>query len=470
MTLFSFRHLFAVAAAIALNIVLILPVAQAKSLSSVEVLNEQMLAPWHGDFSEMRKRKFIRVLVPFSRIILFFDKDRFRGTAVEALQAFEKQINKGRSELEGTTLAIIPTSRKNLFKDLVEGRGDIAIGNLTITKSRQAMVDFSDPLLTKVSEKIITGPDHSPIEHVEDLSGMEIYVRPSSSYFASLQKINETLKSKNLAPIKIVEGDEHLEDGDNLKMLNAGMIKATIVDSHKLDLWTQVYDNLQIHPFAIHEGGQIGWAIRKKTPELAAEINKFVKTIKRGTLLGNILIKRYLKSTKHLEITSLERSKEHFQPIRVLFQKYGKEFNIDWRLIASQSFQESRFDNSLKSKAGAIGLMQIKASTAADKNVGIKNITSADANVNAGVKYLRFLADRYFDDPDLDSFNRILFSLAAYNVGPNRLVRLRKNSANPNEWFGAVEWEVSKSVGAEPIRYVRNIYMYYLMFQNSPEE
>lgn len=470
MTLIRFRYLFVFVAAISLNIVLNLPATKAKSLSSVEVLSEQMLTPWSGDLSEMRKRNVIRVLVPYSRIILFLDKDRFRGTAVEALQAFEKQINKGRSELESTKLAIIPTSRKNLFRDLVEGRGDIAIGNLTITKSRQAMVDFSDPLLTEVSELVVTGLDHSPIERVEDLSGMEIYVRPSSSYFASLQKINETLTSKNLAPIKIVEGDEHLEDGGNLEMLNAGMIKATIVDSHKLDLWTQVYDNLKVHALAVHEGGQIGWAIRKNTPELAGEINKFVKTVKRGTLLGNILIKRYLKSTKHLQITSPDRTKEHFHPIRVLFQKYGKEFNIDWRLIASQSFQESRFDNSLKSKAGAIGLMQIKASTAADRNIGIKNITSADANVNAGVKYLRFLADQYFDDPNLDPFNRILFSLAAYNAGPNRLVRLRKNSSNPNQWFGAVEWEVSKAVGAEPIRYVRNIYMYYLLFQNSPEQ
>ncbi|MBL4599481.1 MAG: transporter substrate-binding domain-containing protein [Rhizobiaceae bacterium] len=470
MVLNLFRYLSVILTAALLNFALFLAAPSAKSLSSAEVLTEQMRAPWKGDLAEMRKRKFIRVLVPYSRIILFMDKNQFRGTAVEALRAFDKQLNKGRSELESTALAIIPTSRKDLIKDLVEGRGDIAIGNLTITKSRQEMVDFSDPITRDVSELVVTTIDHAPVESIEDLSGMEIYVRPSSSYYASLQKVNETLKSKNLAPIKIVDGDEHLEDGHILEMINAGMIKATIVDSHKLVLWKQVYDKIKIQTVAVHEDGQIGWAIRKNTQELAGEINKFVKTAKRGTEFGNIMFKRYLKSTKHLQSTSPERLKEQFASLRTLFQKYGKEFNIDWRLIASQSYQESRFDNSLKSKAGAVGLMQIKPSTAADKNVGIKNITSPDANVNAGVKYLRFLADKYFDDPDLDQFNRILFSLAAYNAGPNRLARLRKKSANPNEWFGAVEWEVSKAVGAEPVRYVRNIFMYYILFQKSLAE
>lgn len=469
MTMLLFRYPIVFIVSIVFNLAVFLTPQQARPLATADVISEQMLAPWTGDLSEMREQNLIRVLVPYSRIILFFDKDQFRGASVDLLRAFEKKLNKGRKELDHTIVAIIPTYRKDLISDLAAGLGDIALGNLTITPERQALVDFSDPLIDKVSETIVTGTTHSEIDSIEDLSGIEIYVRPSSSYYASLKRINEELKAKKLAPVKIVDGDENLEDGDILEMVNSGMIKATIVDKHKLGLWTKIYKKLKVHPFAVRTGGQIAWAMRKNSPELAKEINEFVKTSRQGTLLGNTLFKRYVSNAKPMQNVNSRDAADHLKPIASLFQKYGKEYRINWRLIASQSFQESRFDHSRKSKAGAEGLMQIKPSTAADPNVGIKNIKSPEANVNAGVKYLRFLADRYFSDPEIDDFNRVLFALAAYNAGPIRIVRLRKKSATPNQWFGAIEWDVSKTIGSEPVRYVRNIYVYYLMFRNIPE-
>lgn len=452
-----------------LVLVLFMSTQPVKALSSADVLGERLLTPWSGDLSGMRERRVIRVLVPYSRIILFMDKGVMRGTAVELLREFEKQLNDGRSEIEQTEIAIIPTARNDLITDLAGGRGDMAIGNLTITEERLATVDFSAPFLQGVSEVLVTGAEHPDITSIEELSGLEIYVRPSSSYYGSLLRVNGELEEQGLAPINIIEGDEVLEDGDILEMINARMLGATIVDSHKLDLWTQVYDELKVHEVTVREGGMIGWAFRKNSPELAEQVNAFMEIAKRGTLLGNILFKRYLENAERLQPTNSDGASEQRLALEELFQKYAEEYQIDWHLIAAQSFQESRFDNSLTSRAGAVGLMQVLPSTAADPNVGISDIRSPESNVHAGVKYLRFIADRYFGDSELDDFNRILFALAAYNAGPNRIVRLRAQADNPNKWFGAVEWEVSKSVGAEPVRYIRNIYRYYLMFRGVRE-
>lgn len=467
----SFRFLIILAGSLLLCLTFFLPTQPAKALDTADILAERVLQPWTGDLSGMRvsKRNVIRVLVPYSRIFLFLDKGEFRGTAVELLRQFEKMLNEGRSERDRTVVAIIPTRRDNLITDLAQGHGDMALGNLTITEERLALVDFSDPLLAGVSELLVTGPGHPEINSIENLSGIEFYVRPSSSYYASLQRVSRELEAKGLAPVKIIDGDELLEDGDILEMINAGMFPATIVDSHKLDIWTQIYENLKVHEIAVREDGKIGWAFRKNSPELAAQINAFVKTAKRGTLLGNIIFKRYLENSERLQATSSARASEQFLALKELFQRYGKKYQINWHLIAAQSFQESRFDNTLNGRTGAVGLMQIKPSTAADPNIGINDISTPESNVHAGVKYLRFIADHYFDDPKLDDFNRILFALAAYNVGPNKLVRLRDQASNPNEWFGEVEWEVSNSVGAVPVEYVRKIYMYYLEFRGVPD-
>lgn len=127
-------------------------------------------------------------------------------------------------------------------------------------------------------------------------------------------------------------------------------------------------------------------------------------------------------------------------------------------MVAAQGVQESRLDQSARSQAGAIGAMQLLPSTAADPNVGIPNIEQLEDNIHAGVKYLRFLRNRYFDDPDVTAVNQTLFAFAAYNGGPARIARLRREAAeaglDPNVWFDNVEVVVTKRIGRETVQYV----------------
>jgi len=113
--------------------------------------------------------------------------------------------------------------------------------------------------------------------------------------------------------------------------------------------------------------------------------------------------------------------------------------------------------------------MQVLPTTAADKNVGIKNITKLENNIHAGTRYLRFMADRYFSDPTLTSLNRSLFTIASYNAGPARVAKLRKEAArrglDPNIWFNNVEVVAAARIGRETVEYVRNIYKYYVAYE-----
>ncbi|HSN73063.1 MAG TPA: transglycosylase SLT domain-containing protein, partial [Steroidobacteraceae bacterium] len=294
--------------------------------------------------------------------------------------------------------------------------------------------------------------------------------RPSSSYAEHVRALNVELTAKGLPPAVIVPADEALEDGDILEMVGAGLVSATVVDDVMATLWAGVLPGLTLHPdVAVNRGGDIAVAFRKDSPQLAAMINAFGKTRKQGTLTGNVLINKYLKSTEWVKNSRSEADIARFQQMVGLFQKYAGQYEFDWLLMAAQGYQESTLDQSKRSHVGAVGVMQVMPATARDKAVNIPTIEELESNIHAGIKYNRWVADTYFDDPAIDRLNRAFFVFAAYNAGPSRIARLREETArqglDPNRWFGNVETVVAKQVGREPVQYVSNIYKYYLAYR-----
>ncbi|MEE9159831.1 MAG: lytic transglycosylase F [Gammaproteobacteria bacterium] len=454
--------------ALVLSTILLPPVWGEEPASIPEAaLNE----PWTGDFDGMAERHRIRALVAYSKTFYFGDRGHQRGLTYELLKAFEKDIN---ARLKKRTLkvelVVIPTPRDQLIPGLIEGRGDIAASNLTITPERQALVDFSDPFLTGVNEIVVTGAKGPALATIEDLAGKQIYVRESSSYFQSLQQLNETFKKAGKPEIDIVLADELLEDEDLLEMVNASLIPAIVIDSYKGEFWAQIFDNIKLHPeITVRTGGQIGWAFRKDSPKLQEVINAFVKKNKKGSLLGNMLLKRYLKNTKYVRNALTDKEREKFNAMIALFQAYSGKYGFDWLIIGALAYQESGLDQSKRSHAGAIGVMQMLPSTAKDPNVNIPNIEELEPNIHAGVKYLHFLKNRYFQDDSIDELDQWLFTFAAYNAGPAKITRLRKEAPkmglDPNKWFRNVEIVAAKRIGRETVRYVSNIYKYYIAYQ-----
>jgi membrane-bound lytic murein transglycosylase MltF len=270
--------------------------------------------------------------------------------------------------------------------------------------------------------------------------------------------------------MKLVLADEYLEDEDLLEMMNARLIPMIVIDSHKGEFWSQIFKDLTLHPdIKVRTNGQIGWAIRKNSPKLKAMINSFLKTHKKGTLVGNILFKRYLENTKWVRNSHNEEELQRFREAIDLFQKYSDQYGFDYLMIAALAYQESRIDQSKRSPAGAIGVMQLLPTTAADSNVNVANIEEMENNIHAGVKYLRFMRDRYFEKEQMDDLNKMLFSFASYNAGPAKVSQLRKQARkaglDPNVWFRNVEIIAAKRIGRETVQYVSNIYKYYVAYR-----
>jgi membrane-bound lytic murein transglycosylase MltF len=444
---------------------------------AVDALIEAALKPWKGDFDGMVKRRMIRVLVTYNRVLYFTDKYRQRGITYDAMKIFEDELNKklNLKLLDRVHVVFVPVSRDKLVSGIEEGIGDIAAANLTITPDRLKIVDFSSPFADTVKEVLITAPGSPPIATIDDLSGQEVAVRKSSSYYESLLALNERFKAVGKPEVQITLADEDLEDDAIAEMVNAGLFPAMIMDLHKARLWSKIFTKMTVHPdIVLREGGQIAWAIRKDSPKLMAVINDFVVKHKVGSSATNQLIKRYLGSTKFVNDANAASERKKFDEMVGLFHKYSEEYHFDWLMMIAQGYQESGLDQGARNPSGAVGIMQVLPTTAAGNPINIPDITVADHNIEAGVKYMRFMVDQYFDDPAINEVNRHLFAFAGYNCGPNRIDRLRKKAAaqglDPNKWFNNVEVMVAQAVGQETVNYVGNIFKYYVAYKRIEDQ
>ncbi|GBE38591.1 MAG TPA: lytic transglycosylase F [Nitrospirae bacterium] len=431
---------------------------------------------YFDDLDGLLDRHYIRVLTTFNKTNFYISGSKFYGFEYSLMKDYEKFLNKKltRKDLK-VVLEFIPVERDRIIPALVNGFGDIAAAGLTITPERLKGVDFTDPYLTGIDEVIVVNREIRGIKTVDDLSGREVFVRESSSYYESLTSLNGEISGKKKPPIKIVRADENLETEDILELVNSGAVKITVADSHIAEIWSRVFKNIRIlDHLKIRKNSRIAWMVRKNTPGLKDSLNKFVKSHRKGTLLGNIYFNRYYKDTKWINNPLSDKERENLNRHTELFKKYSEQYGFDWILVMALAYQESGLDNSKRSAAGAVGIMQIRPSTAADKNIGIKRVNILENNIHAGIKYMAFLRERYFSDKDIRERDQIRFTLAAYNAGPAKIRKIRKSAQkmglDPNRWFRNTELAALKHIGQETVRYVSNINKYYLIFRLALEK
>jgi membrane-bound lytic murein transglycosylase MltF len=434
-------------------------------------LLEAALEPWTGDLDGMLERKMLRVGIPVGLTTYYLDGADQRGPTYDIVVAFEKDLKARLGKQAGNlTVVVVPTRRDRLLDMLVEGKIDIAAGTLTVTPDREARVDFSRPLYTGVRELLVTGPALPATVTEEGMLRSAVHVRRSSSFFEHLSALNARRVAGGKRPFPIVEADENLTTEDLLEMLQAGLIPATIADGPVIDALEDVFPDIHVHddpPLA--EAQAYAWAFRKGSPELAEQVDAFVKVAKKGTKLGNILLARYTKDSQWLQNAGAPEDRTRFEAVIDHLRSYADRYDFDWLMIGAQGYQESRLDQRKRSPVGAIGVMQVMPTTAKDPNVGIPDIHELESNIHAGVKYLRFLRDRYFSEPGLSPLDRTLFSFAAYNAGPGNIIKARKRAAkiglDPNVWLDNVEIAAARVISREPVVYVRNIYRYYIAYK-----
>ena len=426
--------------------------------------------PQFGDLDTMVERRAIRVLTVYGPG-RYFLKDGPRGTVQEYADKLQKVVNEAfKTGLLTVQVPVIPVARDQLFPALQAGYGDIVMAGTTVTDNRQVGVDFTNPVSKPLKEVLITGPSAPRLGSLADLSDQTVYLRLSSSYAESVRKLSQTLVEQGQAPIRIEAVDESLEDEDLIEMVDTGLLPWAVVDDYKPQMWREVFTRVTVRDdLVLREGARLAWAIRPDSPQLKTFLDTFLKENREGTLFGNIIRNRYIRDFNWTENAMGATELSRYHKLSALFRKYGTEYGMDPTLLAAQGFQESRLDQSVRSPAGAIGVMQLLPSTAKDKNVAIPNIDELEPNIEAGAKYMAFLKERYFSGPELDELNGSLLALASYNAGPGRIRRLRREAAergyDHNLWFDNVEVIVAEQVGRETVQYVSNIFKYYLTYR-----
>ena len=428
-----------------------------------------------GGLQSVRERRYLRVLTSTNSFDYFIYQGRHAGYQYEMVRAFTEHLNRKYAGERGEPpiqFELLPVRSNELVPMLLEGRADMIAARLTITPKRVRRVRFSRPYRI-VDELLVGNSERVDDSFLHDLAGRRVAVRPSSSYHESLVEESRRLEAEGKAPIRIVRVDEALETEDILALVEAGHYELTVADSIVANTAVEILPRLRIiEGIKLREGGELAWASHPDSEALVAEMDEFLEQYAHGSLLGNVGVKRYFRDHRGLRRrleddgkSSLSRYDEHFR-------RFAEQYGFDWRLIAAVAYQESRFQQDVKNRWGAIGLFQLKAETAREPYVNIPDIEgeqNAANNVHAGVRYLAWIKQRYFDPIEgMRERDRLRMALAAYNGGPRTLLqarrRARKMGLDPMKWFRNVELALLAANKTEPVKYVSEINQRYLSY------
>ena len=379
------------------------------------------------DLDAIKRRGALRVLTRNSSTTYFLHRGEELGFEYELAREFARTLGV-RLEL------VIPPSRDALAQYLREGKGDLVAAGLAVTAERSREFAFTAPY-NRVSELLVVPAKDRTTQSLADLRGRKIAVRPSSSYHQALAP----LQARHGFEILAVAEDEETED--ILEAVEDGKYDATVADSNIVDVELTFSDGIRsVSP--IGDPRDVAWMLRKDQPKLKAAADRFIRKIYRSTLY-NLMMAKYFKNERQMRVAASEDRSDkagQLSPYDDLVKKYAAMYELDWRLVTSQMYQESRFDPGARSWVGALGLMQVMPRTA--REVGVGDVRKPEQGIHAGVKVLA----RYsgiFQDSEIGETDRIHFALAAYNCGPGHVADGRRLAADlkldATRWFGHVE-------------------------------
>lgn len=435
------------------------------------------------DLPDIRERGRLVALTGYSATSYFIYRGAPMGFEYELLTRLAEHL-----DLDLDIVVVRDLDR--IFDYLNQGRGDIVAYNMTVTKSRLEKVAFTDHH-TAIRQMLVQRlPDNwrqmkrheiddMLIKNPIDLIGRKVHVRKGSSYFHRLRNLSDEIGGD----IDIVEVPGDVSTESLIERVATGEIEFTVADENVAQINAGYHSNIDIGtPVSLYQ--RIAWAVRNNSPELTAAINRWLAGLKRQPTF-NVLYNKYHRNTRFFsqrvtsEFFSLTGNK--ISPYDSLIQAGAATLGWDWRLLASQIYQESQFDPKARSWAGAHGLMQLMPQTA--RQFGTTRRDDPVENIAAGVRYIQWLENYWSAIPD--SLQRVKFILASYNAGQGHVEDARnlarKFDRNPDVWDDQVaEFMLKKSQeryfndpvvqfgycrGEEPVNYVNEILERYNHYQ-----
>ncbi len=394
------------------------------------------------DLKGIQERRVLRVLTRNNALTYLL----YRGGQF----GFEYDLSALLAEALGVRLEVlVAPSRSELIPWLLEGRGDLIAASLTVTDDREQRVVFSRPYMYTDEVIVARKRAKDAPKTIEDLAGRTVHVRESSSYARTLR----ALQARGI-DVKIAEVPETMETESVIEAVAKRKFGLTVADRHILDVELAYGTRVQSGPvltertapapaagrFPPDGGKEIAFAMRPDSVELKKYIDEWINKTYRGRRY-NILKRRYLNAGRAVRRYRRRRVGRTGQisPYDAIFKKYASRYGFDWRLMAAQSFVESRFDPNARSWVGARGLFQVMPKTGA--SMGFYKLEDPEIGSHAGMKYMDRLVRRF--DPKLPFRQRVRFALAAYNAGLGHVIDARRLARekgwDPDRWFGNVE-------------------------------
>ena len=389
------------------------------------------------DLDKIRERKKLIALTGYSYTSYFI----YKGTPM----GYEYDLLKMLADDLGVELEIVIVSDMNeIFDMLNRGEGDIIADNLTITKERDELVDFTLPHnLTRqvlVQKKPKNWKYLSPeqlekqlVRNPVDLIGKEVHVRKESSYYARLKNLSDEVGGD----INIVEASGEIETEELIMNVDEGKIPFTVADENIAMINKPYYPDLDIStPISFTQ--RIAWAVRSGSPQLLKAVNNWIMKMKKDPAYY-VIYDKYHKPHRMMDqvVTCgiAGTCSRNLSPYDKMIIEHAKSIGWDWRLLASLIYQESHFDPQARSWVGAAGLMQLMPMTA--ESFGASNVYDPIQSLKAGTSYLKWLDD-YWRVKVPDRNERIKFIMASYNVGQEHVADARrlaiKYNRDPQKW------------------------------------
>lgn len=395
------------------------------------------------DLQEIKNRGYLEALVDNTSVSYFIYKGSPMGYEYELLKRLADYLK--------VDLKIkLITGIEEAIDLLNNGKGDVLAFPLAITTDRKQYVSFTNTFFNTTQVLVQKKPANwrmQPPQVVEkklirnpvELIDKEVYVIKGSSFQKRLENLSQEIGGQ----IIIREDSAQAETESLIRKVATGEIKYTVTDQTLAMVNYLYYPNLDINT-TVSLPQQIAWAVRKNSPALLEAINVWLARVKKNSILQVIFNKYFDSPRSSLVRVSSDYSSlggNKLSPYDDLIKEGAKQLEWDWRLLASVIYQESNFDPKVESWVGAIGLMQVMPVTG--KHFGFNDLWEPGQNIRAGVTFLKFL-DKQWTHTVTDSYERLKFVLASYNVGLSHVLDARnlakKYGKNPLKWDNEVEY------------------------------
>lgn len=442
-----------------------------------QALTDHRRGRFTGDLEGIKERGVLRVLTRNNAVTYFLHKGAPHG--------FEYTLAADIAEELGVRLEmVVPPRDSMLIPWLKSGRGDVIAASWTNTEDRAKEVAFTEPYLW-VNEVLVQRKGAPKLSSVEDLAGKTVHVRLASSYARTLEELQQRGVNVTIAEAPADHETERL-----IAKVAEGAYDYTVADEHLLQVELRHRDDVEAALVLTQapegatdaigkprEGAKgIAFGVRKDATALKAWLDGYVRRTYRGVEY-NMARARYFTNTRAIREAQEERFRTSgkLSPYDELLREVADRYELDWRLLAAQAYQESRFDPKAKSWVGARGLFQIMPTTGAE--LGFHDLEDPRQSAEAGSKYLAQLVTRFEDDLRPDE--KMRFALASYNAGYGHVLDARRLAEelglDRDKWFDNVERamlllarrEYARKArhgycrGEEPVRYVREIQSRY---------